>query len=60
MKVGENIGKRRKAKELTIQELADRVDSDVGNISRLERGKQACLNETLKCRHPSSCKKPPL
>ncbi|QLH62281.1 XRE family transcriptional regulator [Serratia symbiotica] len=40
MKVGEKIRQIRKAKKMTILELATAAGSDVGNISRLERGKQ--------------------
>ena len=47
MNVGENIRKRRKAMGWKILELANRADSDVGNISRLERGKQGYSDEIL-------------
>jgi phage repressor protein C with HTH and peptisase S24 domain len=40
MKIGEKIKQIRKANKMTLSELALRVDSDVGNLSRLERGKQ--------------------
>lgn len=40
MKIGEKIRQLRKAKKMTILELANAVGSDVGNISRLERGVQ--------------------
>lgn len=40
MNVGKIIRKLRKAKDMTILELANQVGSDVGNISRLERGEQ--------------------
>lgn len=40
MKIGEKIRKIRKANKMTLNELALRVDSDVGNLSRLERGVQ--------------------
>ncbi len=40
MTVGTNIRKLRKAKGMTLLELANQVDSDVGNLSRLERGVQ--------------------
>lgn len=40
MKPGERIRQLRKAQGLTLNELAQRVDSDVGNLSRLERGRQ--------------------
>lgn len=45
--LGTNIRKLRKARKLTILELATRVDSDVGNISRLERGMQGCSDDLL-------------
>ncbi|CAN0621547.1 putative HTH-type transcriptional regulator [Burkholderia multivorans] len=32
---------------MTILELANRIDSDVGNISRVERGLQGCSDEML-------------
>ncbi|MFZ3193956.1 MAG: LexA family transcriptional regulator [Moraxellaceae bacterium] len=38
--IGSEIRKRRKGLGLTIEQLALQVDSDVGNISRLERGIQ--------------------
>ncbi|MGE1562107.1 XRE family transcriptional regulator [Pantoea septica] len=40
MKIGEKIRKIRKANKMTLSELALQVDSDVGNLSRLERGVQ--------------------
>jgi SOS-response transcriptional repressor LexA len=48
MKVGENIRRLRKARGWTILELATRVDSDVGNISRLERGVQGYSDDMLR------------
>lgn len=48
MTVGENIRRLRKARGWKILELATRVDSDVGNISRLERGKQGYSDEMLR------------
>lgn len=48
MTVGENIRKFRKARGWKILDLAIRVDSDVGNISRLERGKQGYSDEMLR------------
>jgi len=48
MSVGENIRKLRKARGWTILDLATRVDSDVGNLSRLERGKQGYSDEMLR------------
>lgn len=47
MSVGDNIRRMRKARGWKILELASRVDSDVGNISRLERGKQGYSDEML-------------
>ncbi|MDF9909583.1 UNVERIFIED_ORG: transcriptional regulator with XRE-family HTH domain [Pantoea brenneri] len=40
MKIGDKIRQIRKANKMTLTELALRVDSDVGNLSRLERGMQ--------------------
>ena len=40
MKIGQKIRQIRKANKMTLSELALRVDSDVGNLSRLERGVQ--------------------
>lgn len=40
MKTGERIRKLRLERNITLQKLADMIDSDVGNLSRLERGKQ--------------------
>ncbi|MES4614216.1 S24 family peptidase [Ewingella sp. CoE-038-23] len=40
MKTGERIRKLRLERKITLQKLADMIDSDVGNLSRLERGKQ--------------------
>ena len=39
--------KARIAKGLTLQEVAKRVDSDTGNISRIERGKQTPSKELV-------------
>ncbi len=47
MSVGDNIRRLRKARGWTILELANRIESDVGNISRLERGKQGYSDEML-------------
>lgn len=38
MGLGGALRKLRKSKGLTLAELADRVDSHVGNLSRIERG----------------------
>lgn len=40
MKIGQKIRQLRQARGMTIQQLADEIGSDVGNISRLERGRQ--------------------
>lgn len=40
MKIGERIRQIRSARKMTLQQLADTIDSDVGNLSRLERGRQ--------------------
>lgn len=56
MNVGDNIRRLRKARGWTILELANRIDSDVGNISRLERGKQGYSDEMLrKIAHALGC-----
>lgn len=47
MKTGEKIRALRKAKQMTILELAAAIGSDVGNISRLERGVQGYKESTL-------------
>lgn len=47
MKIGTRIRQLRKAKKMTILELATSVGSDVGNISRLETGKQGYTESTL-------------
>lgn len=41
------LKKARIAKGLTLQEVAKRVDSDTGNISRIERGKQTPSKELI-------------
>ena len=48
MKIGEKIRTLRKARGMTISELALLTESDVGNISRLERGKQGYSDKTIK------------
>ncbi|SUB63220.1 Uncharacterized HTH-type transcriptional regulator HI_1476 [Plesiomonas shigelloides] len=48
MSVGKNIRQLRKAKKMTILELASAIGSDVGNISRLERGLQGYSDTTLR------------
>lgn len=47
MTIGKTIRALRKEKMLTIEQLAQLVDSDVGNISRLERGKQGYSDALL-------------
>ena len=47
MTPGSNIRRLRKAKGWTVLELANRIESDVGNLSRLEWGIQGYSNDTL-------------
>ncbi|MDC9591600.1 S24 family peptidase [Xenorhabdus sp. XENO-10] len=47
MKIGSRIRSLRKAKGMTILELATAINSDVGNISRLERDKQGYTDTTI-------------
>lgn len=47
MEIGPIIRKARKAKGWTLEELAHRVETDTGNLSRLERGKQGVSRELL-------------
>lgn len=47
MDIGSSIRKARKAKGWTLEELAHQVDSDSGNLSRLERGIQGASPEML-------------
>lgn len=46
--VGRNIRLLRLSRGLTISELAVSIESDVGNISRLERAKQGYSDETIR------------
>lgn len=46
MPLGEAIRKRRKLLGLTLQDLANRIDADTGNLSRIERGTQG-LSEAM-------------
>lgn len=56
MKVGAEIRRRRKALKWTLEELANRVDSDTGNLSRVETGKQGASEEMLrKIAHALGC-----
>lgn len=48
MSVGNAIHKRRKALNLTLQELAKLVDADSGNLSRIERGTQGVSEAMLR------------
>lgn len=48
MKVGTEIRRRRKALKWTLEDLANRVDSDTGNLSRVETGKQGASEEMLR------------
>lgn len=48
MKVGERVRQIRKAKKMTILELANAIGGDVGNVSRLERGLQGFSESMLK------------
>jgi SOS-response transcriptional repressor LexA len=48
MTVGNEIRVRRKALKMTLEELALRVDSDTGGLSRLERGKQGYSDEIIR------------
>ncbi|WP_122341441.1 LexA family protein [Pseudomonas caricapapayae] len=47
MEIGQIIRNSRKAKGLTLDELAHQIDTDAGNLSRLERGKQGASHELL-------------
>lgn len=47
MNVGQRIRELRKAKKMTISQLASLTDGDVGNISRLERGMQGYSEASL-------------
>lgn len=48
MDIGQIIRNARKAKKLSLEQLANQVDSDTGNLSRLERGQQGTTPEKLK------------
>jgi SOS-response transcriptional repressor LexA len=48
MDIGQIIRAARKAKKLSLEELAHRIGSDSGNLSRLERGIQGTTAEKLK------------
>lgn len=48
MEIGQIIRNARKAQKLSLEQLANQVDSDTGNLSRLERGQQGTTPEKLK------------
>lgn len=48
MTVGTEIRRRRKALKWTLEDLANRVDSDTGNLSRVETGKQGASEDMLR------------
>jgi SOS-response transcriptional repressor LexA len=48
MDIGQIIRSARKAKKLSLEELAHRIGSDSGNLSRFERGLQSTTPEKLK------------
>lgn len=47
MKIGAVIRKIRQSKGLTLEEVAYAAGTDGGNLSRIERGLQRCVNEVL-------------
>ncbi|EIB9818762.1 helix-turn-helix transcriptional regulator, partial [Salmonella enterica subsp. enterica serovar Teshie] len=47
VKVGQKIRELRKARKMTITQLAALTDWDVGNISRLERGMQGYSAQSI-------------
>lgn len=47
MKIGNEIRRRRKALKWTLEYLANLVDSDTGNLSRIETGKQGAHADML-------------
>jgi len=48
MDIGQIIRSARKARKLSLEDLAHQVGSDTGNLSRLERGLQSTTPERLK------------
>lgn len=46
MQLGSSIRSRRKSLNITLQALANQVDADAGNLSRIERGELG-INETM-------------
>ena len=56
MSVGTEIRRRRKALKLTLEDMAHRLDSDTGNLSRVERGQQGASEAMLhKIAHVLGC-----
>jgi len=47
MNIGETIRRLRKSRHMTLLEVANIIESDVGNLSRLERGRQGYSPELL-------------
>lgn len=48
MEIGQIIRNARKAQKLSLEQLANQVDYDTGNLSRLERGQQSTTPDKLK------------
>lgn len=48
MEIGQEIRRLRKAKKMTLEQLAHEVGTDTGNLSRLERGTQGYTEELLR------------
>lgn len=48
MNVGANIRRIRKEKKMTLEDVATKIDTDTGNLSRIERGLQSYTDEGLK------------
>ena len=48
MSIGSAIRKRRKSLQLTLQQLAQQVGTDSGNLSRIERGSQGVSESMLR------------
>ena len=48
MNVGSEIRRRRKALKWTLEDLAAKIDSDTGNLSRVETGKQGASEDVLR------------
>ncbi len=45
--IGAAIRSLRKAQDRTLEELAEKIDSDASNLSRMERGEQEITTEKL-------------